>query len=56
MKIEPFELERWQAALEPHLAAEEPRVAGRARAERFSAPRMAERVTDAWRSLVAEAG
>jgi glycosyltransferase involved in cell wall biosynthesis len=52
----PFELERWRAALEPHLAAEDPRVAGRARAERFSATRMAERVAGAWSSLVADAG
>jgi teichuronic acid biosynthesis glycosyltransferase TuaC len=52
----PFELERWGAALAQHLATEEPRVAGRAHAERFSARRMAERVAAAWRSLVAEAG
>ncbi len=52
----PFELERWEAALAPHLLAEDPRIAGRARAERFSARRMAERVAAAWRSLVADAG
>ena len=52
----PFELERWGAALAPHLAAEDPRVEGRAHAERFSARRMAERVAAAWCSLVAEAG
>ena len=52
----PFELGRWEAALAPHLTARDPRVAGRARAERFSAQRMAERVTAAWRSLVADAG
>ena len=52
----PFELGRWGAALAPHLAAEDPRVAGRAHAERFSARRMAERVAAAWRSLVADAG
>ncbi len=52
----PFELARWRDALEPHLAAEDPRVAGRARAECFSARRMAERVAGAWRSLVAEGG
>ncbi|HEY3970330.1 MAG TPA: glycosyltransferase, partial [Solirubrobacteraceae bacterium] len=51
-----FELERWGAALAPHLAAEDPRVDGRAHAERFSAQRMAEQVAAAWRSLVAEAG
>jgi glycosyltransferase involved in cell wall biosynthesis len=52
----PFELERWRAALEQHLADEDPRAAGRARAERFSATRMAERVAAAWGSLVADAG
>lgn len=52
----PFELERWRARLEPHLTVEDPRVAGRPRAERFSATRMAERVAAAWRSLVADAG
>jgi teichuronic acid biosynthesis glycosyltransferase TuaC len=52
----PFELARWRAALEPHLAEEDPRVAGRARAERYSATRMAERVVAAWCSLVADAG
>jgi glycosyltransferase involved in cell wall biosynthesis len=52
----PFELELWGAALAPHLADPDPRVAGRARAERYSAARMAERVAGAWRSLVADAG
>ena len=33
----PFELERWRAALEPHLREPDPRVAGRASASRFSA-------------------
>jgi teichuronic acid biosynthesis glycosyltransferase TuaC len=52
----PFDLKRWRAALEPHVADEDPRVAGRSRAERFSATRMAERVAGAWCSLVADAG
>jgi teichuronic acid biosynthesis glycosyltransferase TuaC len=52
----PFELERWQAALAPHLAAADPRVEGRSHAEPFSAARMARRVAAAWRSLVAHAG
>jgi teichuronic acid biosynthesis glycosyltransferase TuaC len=52
----PFELERWRIALAPHIADRDPRVAGAPRAERFSAERMAGRVADAWRSLVAEAG
>jgi teichuronic acid biosynthesis glycosyltransferase TuaC len=52
----PFELERWRAAAAAHVAADDPRVAGRERAEAFSATRMAERVASAWRSLVADAG
>jgi teichuronic acid biosynthesis glycosyltransferase TuaC len=52
----PFELDHWRAALEPHIVQEDSRVAGRARAEAFSASRMAERVASAWRSLVADAG
>jgi glycosyltransferase involved in cell wall biosynthesis len=51
-----FDLDTWGAALAPHLAAGDPRVEGRARAERFSATRMAERVAEAYRSLVADAG
>jgi glycosyltransferase involved in cell wall biosynthesis len=46
-----FDLAEWGAALAPHLSAEDPRVAGRAQAERFSADRMARRVIDAWRAL-----
>jgi teichuronic acid biosynthesis glycosyltransferase TuaC len=52
----PFELERWRATAAPHVAAQDPRIAGRERAERFSAMRMAERVARAWRLLVADAG
>lgn len=51
-----FDLETWGAALAPHLAAADPRVEGRASAEPFSAVRMAERVAEAYRSLVAYAG
>ncbi|HEY7953135.1 MAG TPA: glycosyltransferase [Solirubrobacteraceae bacterium] len=47
----PFDLVTWQAALEPHLHASDPRVAGRPRAERFSAQHMAQRVAAAWRAL-----
>lgn len=53
---EPFEQGRWLTALAPHLAAPDPRVAGRARAEEFSARRMAERVAEAWRTFIADAG
>ena len=44
----PYELARWRAALAPLLAAGDPRVRGRARAERYSAKRLAERVAEAW--------
>jgi teichuronic acid biosynthesis glycosyltransferase TuaC len=47
----PFDLAAWRAALAPHLAAEDPRVSGRAAAQGFSADRMARRVVDAWRAL-----
>jgi hypothetical protein len=46
-----FEPDEWRAALAPHLASADPRIEGRARAEDYSADRMAERVLDAWRSL-----
>jgi glycosyltransferase involved in cell wall biosynthesis len=52
----PFDLAEWAAALAPHLARPDPRVAGRTRAERFSARRMAERVAGAWCTLTADAG
>jgi glycosyltransferase involved in cell wall biosynthesis len=45
---------RWRAALAPVLAAPDPRVDGRARAELFSADRMADRVVEAWRAVIAE--
>lgn len=51
-----FELSEWVEALTPHLGAGAPRIAGRTRAERFSARRMAERVAGAWRTLVVDAG
>ncbi|MGA2009086.1 MAG: glycosyltransferase [Solirubrobacteraceae bacterium] len=51
----PFDTAVWRAALAPHLAAADPRVAGRARAERWSSDRMAQRVLDAWRGLLARA-
>jgi glycosyltransferase involved in cell wall biosynthesis len=48
-----FDVERWRAALAPHLADADadPRVAGRAVAERYSSDAMAVRVLEAWRSL-----
>jgi teichuronic acid biosynthesis glycosyltransferase TuaC len=51
-----FDADAWRAALAPHLAAADPRVAGRARAELFSAERMAERVALTWRAIAADAG
>jgi len=48
----PFSVAVWRAALAPHLAAADPRIAGRAHAEPFSSDRMARRVLDAWRGLL----
>jgi teichuronic acid biosynthesis glycosyltransferase TuaC len=48
----PFDVNVWRAALTPHLAASDPRVAGRARAEAYSSDRMAQRVLEAWRGLL----
>jgi len=47
----PFDQAVWRAALEPHLTADDPRVEGRALAERYSSDRMAADVVAAWRSL-----
>jgi teichuronic acid biosynthesis glycosyltransferase TuaC len=47
----PFHAKAWREALAPHLAEADPRIAGRERAMRFSADRMAERVVAAWREL-----
>jgi teichuronic acid biosynthesis glycosyltransferase TuaC len=44
----PYDREAWRAALEPHLAAADTRVEGRARAALWSAERMARRVLEAW--------
>ncbi len=52
----PYELASWRDALSPSLAARDPRVQGRERAERYSATRMAERVADAWRTTRGRAG
>jgi teichuronic acid biosynthesis glycosyltransferase TuaC len=52
----PFELQRWRAALEPHIRASDPRIAGRASAERFSDHTMAIRVADAWREALQRSG
>jgi glycosyltransferase involved in cell wall biosynthesis len=47
----PYDPAVWRAALEPHLQAAESRVQGRARAELWSAERMARRVLEAWIEL-----
>jgi teichuronic acid biosynthesis glycosyltransferase TuaC len=48
----PFDAVAWRAALAPHLADPDPRIEGRARAERYSTDVMAARVVEAWRGLV----
>jgi teichuronic acid biosynthesis glycosyltransferase TuaC len=50
----PFELATWRGALEPHLAAGDPRIEGRGHAEPFSATAMAARLAAAWRALLKE--
>jgi hypothetical protein len=49
----PFEIETWRAALRPSLDVPDRRIPGRARAELFSAGRMARRVAAAYRDLLA---
>jgi len=53
---EEWDRERWRAALRPVVEAADPRVDGRARAELFSADRMAERVVEAWQEIAAQDG
>jgi teichuronic acid biosynthesis glycosyltransferase TuaC len=52
----PFALESWRAALEPHLGGDESRIEGRAHAEPYSGPRLAEHVAAAWRAALRDAG
>jgi glycosyltransferase involved in cell wall biosynthesis len=47
----PFDENAWSRALEPHLTASDPRIEGRATAERYSTDRMAANVVAAWRKL-----
>jgi glycosyltransferase involved in cell wall biosynthesis len=49
----PFDTAAWAAAARPHLAADDPRVEGAARAASLSAARMAERVVEAYRDITA---
>jgi teichuronic acid biosynthesis glycosyltransferase TuaC len=48
----PYDRAAWRSALEPHLDAAEPRVDGRARAELWSARKMARRVLRAWSEVL----
>ena len=48
----PFEDAAWRDAVAPHLAGADPRIHGRASAERFSTDRMAAQVLAAWRALL----
>ena len=50
--VAPFAVEAWAAVAAQHLKAEDPRIAGRRRAESFAAGRMAERVVVAYRELL----
>jgi glycosyltransferase involved in cell wall biosynthesis len=52
----PFDAARWAAVARRHLDAEEPRVAGSARAATLAAGPMAERVIEVYRHLTAGAG
>jgi teichuronic acid biosynthesis glycosyltransferase TuaC len=52
----PFDLAAWRGALAPHLRDPDPRIVGRSHAEPFSAPRMAQRVVEAWRAALEHAG
>jgi glycosyltransferase involved in cell wall biosynthesis len=52
----PFDAGKWAAAARPHLGAEDPRVAGSARAATLAAGPMAERVIEVYRHLTAGAG
>jgi glycosyltransferase involved in cell wall biosynthesis len=49
----PFDAAAWSAAARPHLRAPDPRVAGSRRAASLSAARMAERVIEAYRDVIA---
>lgn len=51
----PFDVEAWAAVARRHLEASDPRVGGATRAATLSASRMAERVTEAYRAVLAGA-
>ena len=47
----PFDEATWRDALTPHITGPDPRIDGRARAERWSTDRMAAAVLAAWRAI-----
>lgn len=49
----PYDRDAWRSAAAAHLAAPDPRIAGRVSAERWSTDRMAARVVAVWRELLA---
>ncbi len=49
----PFSADGWSAALAPHLADPDPRIAGRGAAQRYSSDVMAARVAQTWRERLA---
>nr|MBF6621420.1 glycosyltransferase [Patulibacter sp.] len=51
----PWDLERWRTALAPQLRTEDPRVPGRAIAERHGTAVYAARLVDAWRTILSAA-
>ena len=51
----PYDRDEWSRFVSAQLESGDPRIAGRARAERYSADAMAERVLGAWRRLAAGA-
>jgi glycosyltransferase involved in cell wall biosynthesis len=51
-----YQTDAWHAALAPALEQADPRISGRARAERYSARQMAERVLSAWRDARERSG
>lgn len=52
----PFDLEGWSEFLRRYTECPNPRISGRPRAAEHSAQRMAVRVADAWRALLADGG
>jgi teichuronic acid biosynthesis glycosyltransferase TuaC len=50
----PFDVHRWRAVLEAHLAHADPRIDGRGHAEGFSAAAMAAQLASAWRAALGD--